>query len=351
MFFIISFAFATTEVKVSKFPSKATAYFERAKKEFSIGLIKNCINDLNKAIKEYPDLYEAHLFLAKIYYNSGDFEKAEFYLLPLQKLSPINNEAVFLYGMTKLQKGDTNGLNILRKIYSDYPPAAKYYTLLKNKFSISAKKKENTHISPLLSQDDYDKLLDKARKNFNDKNFARSKVFFDILSSTLPPSIKRPAPLKELLFFSGKCAYNLKQYADAIRLLKKATNTKFDYDIFCMLSDIYLSEKNWEQAAYYLEKAIDLSKDNIKLREKLVDAYTKLNFPLKKIDQLLFITEHDSKNVIALYNLAYTLYSIGRFSEALEYVKKIKLILPPGNKVYFQTKILERKLKLCIKNH
>lgn len=314
------------------------------------GAVESAVSAYQSVISDNGKLYEARLELGKLFFYREQYAQAIRQFMACRDLDCDNREALFFLGKVYIFSGEKGqGYKILSGI-SDFEPAQEILKQSGRDFSASKEKEEKKPAKkPMVKSikpETEAEMWEKAQKHLDAGRYERAFFYLVKLCQKMDD---KELPWKKILFLTGKHGYQLGEYTDASSALEKLIKISEENEGFKLLSTIYSREGEFSKAAFILEKALEIEPSDVENMGNLAIFYKKLDMPLKAIDNLVQLLKIEPDNVLANYNLALIYYENGQFVEAMNLVRKIEKLIPPKNRIYRYTQILERKLEKCLK--
>jgi len=186
----------------------------------------SAIADLSKAIDKYPDFAEAYDNRAKTYKNLGNYENAILDYTKIIEIRPDSKEAIAERGKAYEKIGDT------KKAVLDF-------------------EKSNQEIT------NNDVI---ARDFFKNGDFENAVKFYR-------KAIEKNDKDYSLYYEKGFCELCLNNFNEAKKSLENALIIKnSDTDIYKLLSSGYYFNNDYESSLKYLNKGLEINKNNIELK-------------------------------------------------------------------------------------
>ncbi|MDD2714298.1 MAG: tetratricopeptide repeat protein [Candidatus Wallbacteria bacterium] len=313
---------------------------DEGRRYFDAGEVGLAISSFDAALREYPDLAEAHLELGRIFFYRDQFAKALRHFKAYEALTGQEREIKFYLDKIYRLAGSTIDLTSeiqagsRAKVESMVLPSLPKVTKTVSDTSEDAGSPGATDASLWKKAQDY------IQSGKTERAYYTLKVLVRQFSD-------ESLPRDEIFLQAAKYAALLGHKSDTSYPLEKMMTFTKNIDAYKMLAQVYLDSGKLDQASTVLEKALKIAPDNIEVRGNLALYYRKQGEPHKAVNHLLTVLKQDPENVLANYNLALIYFENGKFDEAQNLINKIKKTLPPKNNVYQQSLILERKIEQC----
>lgn len=151
----------------------------------------------------------------------------------------------------------------------------------------------------------------------------RALATLDKVRSQIPPSFA-------VEFYTGMARMQLKQYRKALdhlleaEVIAKAKETNhLNHILYFQLGAAFERNQNYEQAALYFKKCIELSPKNVEAMNYLGYMWAEQGLHLEEAKGLIEkAVAAEQENAAYLDSLGWVLYKMGRFQEALPYLLK-----------------------------
>jgi tetratricopeptide (TPR) repeat protein len=357
---------------------KSIAAYNRAEKRFGISedialekyKLLISINDTVQAIKEiekltkkYPKEQNYYSILAKLYHDRGNFKKAEFYYLTIEKLNPADPYIhITLSDFYKERKNSKKAFEELKKGFSS--------KTLDSDFKLKVFEQYlNDTINPFLKPQDADELSDiiyqthptdlkailvRGNSLFIHKKYNESKEYFAkalkidslniyaldyyirshlILNDTtnlepyLAKAIRQLPNNTYYFYFLGSIQFSKKEYIKVINTLQDglltANNSSLKEEMLLQLAEAYYYNKQDSLSTLYYQKVISLNPKNAlalnNFSYHLLLVNKNLLGALELAELAVKLTPKNSNN---LDTYAWALYKNQKYDEAKKAIKK-----------------------------
>lgn len=306
-------------VQISKVPDLASEYIKQAQNFESLGRTEEANEYYLKAQKIDATRYEVKFGLAKTFGWLHKDKQAMSYYQELLKSNPNNVDLLEAYA------------NFLKSL-KNYQDAIEIYQKL---LTQTNNEKYNADIAEVyfLKQDFQTSLKlynEIYNRNPNNPDIQKSIALLYFVSGDFNKSIEfyqkylAQKSDKESVLNYAKSLFYSKQIEPARAILESYVNVyPNDTEGLSTLADIYMAQKNLQQAANLVNRALCLEPDNMKL--KIQSA--KVNISAKNYVQaktlLLQLLSLEPQNSDILENLGDVTLYMGDFNQALEYYQAI----------------------------
>ncbi|CAN5723293.1 hypothetical protein BH24ACI3_BH24ACI3_03160 [soil metagenome] len=286
-------------------PKNAPAYFGLAEIQSDSGEESEAVANYEKALEADGDLTEIYVPLGILYYQQGNFAKADEFLTKSVKIDDKNAVSQQFLGLVRLQQGrnvDAQQAFSLSKTLDQTNAKAFYYSgesltrLDRNKDAVK----------------DFQKAIDLDPKYF------------------------------EAWYGLGTALFELENYGEAVKALEEAKKLRNDNaEVVANLGDAYrqiedpalannkysLAESNYNLAVLFFERRPDFA-TNVAIRELTADIYNRIAFSIAKQCEInmrravackwnvavraLEKSSQISKDTVDLANLGWAYYNAGK---------------------------------------
>jgi len=240
---------------------------------------EQAIIDMRNALKIRPNYARGHYFLAHIYRNRGEIDKAESELQQIVQLQANYENSVEMLSSILTAKRDSVGLKELAKKISGATPV-------------------------------YSRILE-AQGRMMEKDFKKAEFFLKEAMQMAPENNKIYQVMGDLQVSTG-------QYKKAIDSYKKALRLNFGlWQVHYALGKLYLDEGNLEDGLWELKVVRSLNKDFSLPALTLAQIYLKKGEQEKAGKILEDILEEDETHEKASYMLGIVYMGMGKFQDAI----------------------------------
>ncbi len=218
------------------------------------GMLKEAKKICKQVLKEDQANIDAHFLLGKILFFEGAFDKAEIHLSQVVTADPFNKEAQILLARCEfLNKKPAIAEDILKKALKNMPKDTQLRLELVRLYLL--KKEYGNAISTLdegLSKSPKNVLFLKTKGEIEifRGNYKKAKSDFEKIINIVPESAIGYVELAKL--YASK-----KDYDKALYYLKEAYKKKDGRNVFSIIIDIYLRNKDIESAIKFCKTEID----------------------------------------------------------------------------------------------
>ena len=323
------------------------------------------IKEIEKLATKFPNEQNYYSILAKLYHDKGNFKKAEYYYLVIEKLNPADPYIhITLSDFYKERKSSKKAFEELKKGFSS--------KTLDSDFKLKVFEQYlNDTINPFLKAQDADKLseiiyqthpndlravLVRGNSLFIHKKYKQSKEYFTqalkidstntyaldyyirsnlILNETtnIEPYLEKAIKLLPnntyYFYFLGSILFNKKEYDRVITILlsglQTANNGPLKEEIYLQLAEAYYYNKQDSLSIEYYRKVISLNPKNAMALNNfsyhLLQMNKELPGALEIAELAVKLTPKNSNN---LDTYAWALYKNEKYIEAKKAIKKAK---------------------------
>lgn len=347
----------------NRFGISEDVVLEKYKLYLSIKDTTSAIKEIQKLTTKFPNEQKYYAILAKLYHDKGNFKKAEYYYLVIEKLNPEDPYIhITLSDFYRERKSSKKAFEELKKGFSS--------KTLDSDFKLKVFEQYlNDTINPFLKAQDADKLseiiyethpndlkamLVRGNSLFIHKKYKESKEYFAqalkidstniyaldyfirstlILNDTtniepyLEKAIKQLPNNTYYFYFLGSILFNKKEYDRVITTLKSglltAQNTPLKEELYLQLAEAYYYNKQDSISTEYYRKVISLNPKNAlalnNFSYHLLQMNRELPGALELAEMAVKLTPKNSNN---LDTYAWALYKNGKYTEAKKAIRK-----------------------------
>jgi len=265
----------------------------KSAKEFEVqGKALHSIQIYKSLIDEYPDYYDAYLHLAELYERLGSIDAAKSVFEIVLNLQNSENDIKLYYGQFLMRTSEwNNAIDVFRKISADDEPICSYfvgylYLLLKDYEATKV------HLLNFIISDEGQELI------------------------------------YEAYFYLAKAEFELNQYDNSLKYLKKAEVLLSDYwELYVQYAKTYYSLSMQNHAIKSIKKAISInSKEPLVYywAGKIFFSNSEMNKAIENYTHFLKLNEKITSD--ELINRANNLTRLGKLKEALVTFQKAEIL-------------------------
>lgn len=290
----------------------------------------------NEILVSDPENIDSRIFYVINSIGKHDYKSAEGYIKSILESDMVGREQkVALAGAlledTAYVKENSNELELyLETLEEKYPSDEEIMSLRPGMYEIAGREKD--------AERRYEELISSGMSNFFFKEklilvYAGEREYEKLLNLAATYSSENNMSLLGKVYYAI-AATELGKYDVADRELKKAlilsgNNNEVKAQVYSMLGDLKYRERNYDSAFVYLDKALEISPEDVSVLNNYAYYLAEENRDLKRAAKMAeIVMQKAGDNATYIDTYAWVLYKTGKYREAYIQMERVFTIEP-----------------------